>query len=711
LITELFNDYLNKLNSFYTSLIQELQKHKIVFNMNKYDDPLTFFSILSSNLSKSNMNICLNKEQVKNLKDTLTTEKSIVLSYLSHPNCFFNSYQMIDELESIDSKNGEINFSSDFLSQSIKQLISSLKSFSDKETNDLLKNVTFSSLLFYNDKLKKLQKTSVLITENGNIDKCYFYFNDKKARIESFLQKSIVIVALDYNSLPNNYEIETCNSELIFDQENSSSLPQINNTNEEVILSNNLSEYFLYRVKMLIGIPLLMLGDFSKYAQSYYQLNTQDRSELHSTAPTNLPYSKTISFSNRHIFYLSMMIVSFLFLIFLFFPIPGLTILNNAATFSIFTKFGWDSFLFIEMTLYLLMAYVLSIIIVYYIFKSYYSLLDRQKKEEYSYLISFLKIYRYYFKPIDYFIVLIGYLITTTLFIFIQFASVNIFFLTIILVLLIALMYSYNVVVIYHDIDDKYDQSTDIYKPPYVFEQDKYLKQNYSWKFMTLGSSIFNDKNDFNFTIKEFLISNKLYQHFKNKKRIILTSKEDFKKWKEYPINISPEIEFLSKCISKINSENKFSELEAVSNMLSFVQDSIPYSTDTESTGFDEYPRYPIETVYDKTGDCECKSILLASIISLTGIETALISFSNHCALGLKITDTQLLKMLEVGDNLIEYENNKYLYCESTSYGWRIGKIPSKYNINTDIESLVQIKLDEMMITNEEMEIFPVIIT
>ena len=70
----------------------------------------------------------------------------------------------------------------------------------------------------------------------------------------------------------------------------------------------------------------------------------------------------------------------------------------------------------------------------------------------------------------------------------------------------------------------------------------------------------------------------------------------------------------------------------ACANMvLAFVQEAIMYKFDDESTAdfpggpFPEYGRFGVETLHDKVGDCECTSILCASLLSYLGFRVALL--------------------------------------------------------------------------------------
>ena len=102
-----------------------------------------------------------------------------------------------------------------------------------------------------------------------------------------------------------------------------------------------------------------------------------------------------------------------------------------------------------------------------------------------------------------------------------------------------------------------------------------------------------------------------------------------------------------------------------------FVQ-SLPYISDSASAGYDEYPRYPFETLYHGGGDCEDSAILLASILYDMGYGVALIELPGHMAVGVKGNEN-------IYGNYYEYAGTKYYYLETTDSGWGVGEIPDEY--------------------------------
>ena len=114
---------------------------------------------------------------------------------------------------------------------------------------------------------------------------------------------------------------------------------------------------------------------------------------------------------------------------------------------------------------------------------------------------------------------------------------------------------------------------------------------------------------------------------------------------------------------------NGLSEREVVDHTMVFVQ-NLQYATDEVGTGFDEYPKYPVETLVDRGGDCEDTSILLSSLLEALGYDTVLLALydANHMALGVAGSD--------LSGSYYEFEGRRYYYVETTAPGWRVGEIP-----------------------------------
>jgi len=102
--------------------------------------------------------------------------------------------------------------------------------------------------------------------------------------------------------------------------------------------------------------------------------------------------------------------------------------------------------------------------------------------------------------------------------------------------------------------------------------------------------------------------------------------------------------------------------------ILAFVQ-SLPYTSDIITTGYDEYTRFPLETLVDGGGDCEDTSILFITLIRILGYDSVFIEFPDHLAVGVKFGET-------ISGEYYEHGGKRYYYCETTGYGGEIGDIP-----------------------------------
>jgi transglutaminase-like putative cysteine protease len=134
-------------------------------------------------------------------------------------------------------------------------------------------------------------------------------------------------------------------------------------------------------------------------------------------------------------------------------------------------------------------------------------------------------------------------------------------------------------------------------------------------------------------------------------------------------------VETLADKLKILAEGENFDESATVNFILRFVQENVNYVWDNESKNCTEYWRYPIETLVEKKGDCEDSSVLFASIMDALEYNTVLLFYIveedvGHLAVGIH------LKGESYGEYVI-YDSKKYHYCETTSYGFNIGEIPS----------------------------------
>jgi hypothetical protein len=144
------------------------------------------------------------------------------------------------------------------------------------------------------------------------------------------------------------------------------------------------------------------------------------------------------------------------------------------------------------------------------------------------------------------------------------------------------------------------------------------------------------------------------------------------KSYSDYAISAQdkPYLDALLKKLKESGQKKGYSDGDNVLNVIAFVQ-SLPYYKDSSSTIYDDYPRYPIETLVDNGGDCEDTAILTAAMLDEMGYGVVLINPPNHMAVGVKCSSCS-------GSYYI-YQGVKYYYVETTGNNWNIGELPDEY--------------------------------
>jgi len=192
------------------------------------------------------------------------------------------------------------------------------------------------------------------------------------------------------------------------------------------------------------------------------------------------------------------------------------------------------------------------------------------------------------------------------------------------------------------------------------------ITHNYTWLFSGVK------------WVWELNIPESLYNQYKELKR---PSTNDFSVYVTHPAD-DPYINSLTSELDRIARQNGYTKLETVQFVSAFVQ-GLPYTSDTETTGHNDYPRYPVETLADFGGDCEDTAILLAALLDSMGYKVVIVAYPNHYGIGV------------LGDQNTygiywEHNGEEYFYLETSIGGWKIGEIPEHlasvpavlYNLN-----------------------------
>jgi len=187
------------------------------------------------------------------------------------------------------------------------------------------------------------------------------------------------------------------------------------------------------------------------------------------------------------------------------------------------------------------------------------------------------------------------------------------------------------------------------------------VHKTYQWKFQPKGSS-----KEFEQTI-ELSISRSRFEYYRRQERLN-------GQWNVYAELEMPEVRELATEFQKLHALHKWSTFNQAHNVLKFVQNCISYSYDKETTGHEDWARYPIETLMEGTGDCEDVSILCASVISRLGFQAVLLAYPKHLAFGVAGADNLRGEYIHSSETGL-----RYYYGEATANRWHLGEIPREY--------------------------------
>lgn len=237
------------------------------------------------------------------------------------------------------------------------------------------------------------------------------------------------------------------------------------------------------------------------------------------------------------------------------------------------------------------------------------------------------------------------------------------------------------------DVDDSNEDSyTCLYSWDLDSELGNKLHGSYTLEFSKTEIEDLRQKNPF----KTYMDSDNRNSYDDNIRTI-------FKYISEDPYRTA-KVSEIAQYIRKSITEAKLGELDMVQFALDFCQaPNITYSVDEESKGIGyakEYMRFPDEVLFDKEGDCDCKSSLTAALFHELGYNVIVMLSAKlqHAAIGVEGKDEWLNTIKPEDPNSIvrEYNGRKYMYCETTGDGYRIGHIQDDGSIQ-DFETIVEI--------------------
>jgi predicted transglutaminase-like cysteine proteinase len=136
----------------------------------------------------------------------------------------------------------------------------------------------------------------------------------------------------------------------------------------------------------------------------------------------------------------------------------------------------------------------------------------------------------------------------------------------------------------------------------------------------------------------------------------------------------------LDKIIESYSNQEFYlnSDAEKIEYVNGFIQ-ALDYKPDSDFNDSYEYPRYPIETLFNGNGggDCEDMSILSASLLEKLGYEVALLRLPKHMAVGVKLDKDAVSRY--------NFYTDGYYFLETTNEGKPLGFIPKEYESPSEL--------------------------
>lgn len=136
-------------------------------------------------------------------------------------------------------------------------------------------------------------------------------------------------------------------------------------------------------------------------------------------------------------------------------------------------------------------------------------------------------------------------------------------------------------------------------------------------------------------------------------------------------------ISMVAETLRSMAVDNGFtSEYDIAGFVSAFVQ-TLEYQDDLVFKGVREYPKYPIETLFEQGGDCEDTAVLLAKLLKKLDYGAVLLASDDHMAVGVRTS----------GQGNVSYDGVNYLYIETTEPGWVVGDVPDDI-VGVDMEMI-----------------------
>ncbi len=136
--------------------------------------------------------------------------------------------------------------------------------------------------------------------------------------------------------------------------------------------------------------------------------------------------------------------------------------------------------------------------------------------------------------------------------------------------------------------------------------------------------------------------------------------------------------------------DHMLTKIEQIQLVLDFVQEpNIKYKKDEECSEIKntvEYVRFPVETLFDKQGDCDCKATLAAALFKLLDFSVIMVVTKTHAAIAVQGSSAMMEE--QNLDAVYNWKGKLYYYCETTGENWTVGLLPGNTKAILDKEKI-----------------------
>lgn len=231
-------------------------------------------------------------------------------------------------------------------------------------------------------------------------------------------------------------------------------------------------------------------------------------------------------------------------------------------------------------------------------------------------------------------------------------------------------------------------------------KDDKAISRIYNWDLDSESGNKLHGNITLNFSVKEMEELRDLnpFRTYGNDSNTYQTNINNIFDYLLKDSEHTKRVRAIADYIRENISQTGYPELDLVQFALDFAQEpNITYCVDKNSASIDfakEYMRFPDEVLYDKEGDCDCKSSLTAGLFHELGYNVIVMLSKKigHAAIGIECKEEWLQNIkTENPDHVLrEYNGKRYLYCETTGDGNKIGHINENDSIQ-DFETIIEI--------------------